>query len=62
MTRFEKKIAWLAGFVGLMILGGVSVLASKGEVLVNRPAPAETEIVIRIDGFTAYRVPIFWGS
>lgn len=59
MTRMEKTIAAVASFVGLLLLSAVSLLAAQGEVTYQGDPPAETEIVIRIDGFTAYRLPLF---
>jgi hypothetical protein len=55
----EKMIAAVASFAGLLLLSSVSLLAAQGEVLYQGDPPAQTEIVIRIDGFTTYRLPLF---
>lgn len=58
MTRMEKTIATAASFVGLLFLSAVSLLAARGEVVYRGEPVEQTEIVIRVDGFTAYRLPL----
>jgi hypothetical protein len=54
----EKTIATAASFVGLLFLSAVSLLAARGEVVYRGEPVEQTEIVIRVDGFTAYRLPL----
>lgn len=51
MTRLQKALA--------VILSSVSLLATKGEAVHPKEPPAQTQLVIRIDGFNAYRLPLF---
>lgn len=59
MTRFEKLLATSASFAALLLLSAVSLFASKADLRLEEQPPAQTDIVIRIDGFTAYRLPLF---